>query len=79
MLVPVNWSNNHYDYINDSVLDNFIEAGVIIKFLRSSGWATIGVDPIRVRAPGTNYDGIERRSVLQAPANGPLPQATVDN
>ena len=79
MLVPVNWSNNHYDYINDSVLDNFIEAGVIIKFLRSSGWATIGVDPIRVRAPGTDYDGIERRSMLQPLASDPPPEPPVDN
>ena len=62
MLVPVNWSNNRYDYVNDFVLDRFIEAGVVIKFLRSSGWATVGVDPTRLKAPIANYTGVERRS-----------------
>ena len=62
MLVPVNWSNNRYDYVNNLALDKFIEAGVVIKFLRSSGWAVVGVDPVRQSAPVSKYDGIERRS-----------------
>ena len=62
MLVPVNWSNNRYDYVNDAILDRFIEAGVIIRFLRGSGWVVIGVDPIRLGKPAGGYKGLERRS-----------------
>lgn len=61
MLVQVNWTNNRYDYVNDYMLDSLIEAGVVARFLRSSGWVTVGVDPIRsIRRPNT-YNGPERR------------------
>ena len=62
MLVPVNWSNNHYDYVSDTALDKFIEAGVVIRFLRGSGWVIVGVDPIRLYPQMGDYRGIERRS-----------------
>ena len=64
MLVQVNWTNNRYDYVNDYMLDSLIEAGVVARFLRSTGWVTIGVDPVRApRKSDSDYDGVERRTV----------------
>lgn len=62
MLVQVHWTNNRYDYIEDFMLDTFIEAGVVSRFWRSYGWATVGVDPIRSGNPAGTYRGRERRS-----------------
>jgi hypothetical protein len=63
MLVQVNWTNNRYDYVKDFMLDSLIEAGVVARFLRSSGWVTIGVDPIRSKSPRPEYSGSERRTI----------------
>lgn len=63
MLVQVNWTNNTYDYVHDFMLDSLIEAGVVARFLRSSGWVTVGVDPVRSIMPGREYKGVERRSL----------------
>jgi len=63
MLVQVHWTNNTYDYVKDFMLDSLIEAGVVARFLRSSGWVTIGVDPIRAPRPNPQYNGSERRSL----------------
>jgi len=65
MLVQVHWTNNRYDYVKDFMLDNLIEAGVIARFLRSSGWVTIGVDPVRSSAENREYTGDERRTINQ--------------
>ena len=63
MLVQVNWTNNTYDYVKDFMLDSLIEAGVVARFLRSSGWVTVGVDPVRSGLPNREYNGSERRSL----------------
>jgi hypothetical protein len=63
MLVQVNWTNNTYDYVKDFMLDSLIEAGVVARFLRSSGWVTVGVDPVRTRHTNGQYDGAERRTL----------------
>jgi len=47
MLIQVNYTNKRYDYVKDSALDKLLEAGKIEKFRRSSGWVTVGVDPVR--------------------------------
>ena len=62
MLVQVNWTNNRYDYVNDYMLDSLIEAGVVARFLRSTGWVTIGVDPVRSAKQLNTYNGPERRT-----------------
>lgn len=61
MLVQVHWTNKRYDYVKDYMLDSLIEAGVVARFLRSSGWVTIGVDPIRSPKSPKPYPGPERR------------------
>lgn len=61
MLVQVKWTNNTYDYVKDFMLDSLIEAGVVARFLRSSGWVTVGVDPVRSKSSDCTYHGSERR------------------
>lgn len=63
MLIQVQWTNNHYDFVKDFMLDSLIEAGGVAKFLRSSGWVTIGVDAIRANTPDPLFKGTERRSL----------------
>jgi len=65
MLVQVNWTNDTYDYVKDFMLDSLIEAGVVARFLRSSGWVTIGVDPVRSGSSRQQYNGTERRAMHQ--------------
>jgi hypothetical protein len=62
MLVQVNWTNKRYDYVEDFMLDGLIAAGGVARFLRGSGWVTIGVDPIRSKSTPRDYIGSERRS-----------------
>jgi hypothetical protein len=47
MLIKVMYQNNEYGTVNPFLLDELIASGKIKKFLRSEGWATIGIDPIR--------------------------------
>jgi hypothetical protein len=62
MLLHVIYTDNHYDYVKDFMLDDLIESQKIAKFRRSAGWVTIGVDPIRARKHNRLFNGIERRS-----------------
>ncbi|MBJ6749802.1 GSU3473 family protein [Geomonas anaerohicana] len=68
MLVQVNWTNKRYDYVKDYMLDSLIESGVVARFLRSSGWVTVGVDPIRSVKNKAGYRGPERRHMGGAAA-----------
>ncbi|MBU5638140.1 hypothetical protein KOM00_15525 [Geomonas sp. Red69] len=61
MLVQVHWTNKRYDYVKDYMLDSLIEAGVVARFLRSSGWVIVGVDPVRSPKIHKSYAGPERR------------------
>ena len=47
MLIQVMRTGNSYDYVKDFMLDSLIEAKGIVKFRRSTGWVTIGAEPIR--------------------------------
>jgi hypothetical protein len=46
-----------------------LEAGVVARFLRSSGWVTVGVDPIRSSSSNLEFNGRERRSMSQMSAD----------
>ena len=59
MYVKVIYKNNEYDTVKPILLDELITSGQIDKFLRSEGWATIGIDP--VRGTGGYYSGPDRR------------------
>lgn len=47
MLIQVYYTDKRYDYVNGIILEKLLEAGEISKFRRSSGWVTVGVDPMR--------------------------------
>lgn len=47
MLIQVQHSDKRFDYVKGSMLQDLIELNEISKFRRTSGWVTIGVDPIR--------------------------------
>ena len=56
-----------YHYFTPRVLDVLLEADRVMKFKRSTGWVTVGVDPIRVKRSSDlllTYHGPERRSVF---------------
>ena len=59
MLIKVMDKNNEYAMVKPFLLDELITSGKIIQFLRSEGWVTIGIDPIRVS--DYRYKGPERR------------------
>jgi hypothetical protein len=48
MLIKVMYKNNACAMVKPFLLDELIASGKIKKFLRSEGWATIGVDHTRV-------------------------------
>ena len=60
MLIRVQYKNGQEDAVEDSQLEDLIKSNKIIKFMRSDGWCTIGVDPIR-KESSTGYKGPERR------------------
>jgi hypothetical protein len=62
MLINVVYENGRYGLVDNSELDELIEQKKIKKFLRSTGWCTLGIDPIR-KAQRTDYRGPERRSL----------------
>ncbi len=62
MMVRVMYNDNRYDMVKSTRLDDLIGSNAVSKFERSSGWVTIGVDPIRAPRKNTQYTGPERRS-----------------
>jgi hypothetical protein len=51
--------------LTPSVLDVLLENNQVVKFKRSSGWVTVGVDPIRFknrREASHLFNGHDRRS-----------------
>lgn len=60
MLINVIYQNGKYGLVEDSELDKLIVQGKIKKFLRSTGWCTLGADPIR-KESRIDFKGQERR------------------
>ena len=57
--------DNTLHYFTPQVLDVMLVNNLVVRFKRSSGWVTVGVDPIRTknrREPSHPYSGHERRS-----------------
>lgn len=46
-IIRVIYDNNSHDYVSDGSLDKLIKSNKIVKFERQSGWATLGIDPVR--------------------------------
>jgi hypothetical protein len=47
MLIRVIYQDFRYDYLHHRRLDEFIESGRVAMFRRRSGWAIVGIDPVR--------------------------------
>lgn len=63
MLIHVMRTGSHFDYIKDFLLNDLIEKKGIIKFKRSTGWTTIGTDPIRGTDRNAVFIGTDRRAL----------------
>lgn len=53
-----------YHHFTPRVLNVLLESQRVYKFKRSTGWATVGVDPVRTSKPDiahNHYVGPERR------------------
>ena len=55
MLIQVAYPNDRYDYVKGSLLDKLIDERRVLKFHRSTGWVTVGVDPIRNNKNVVNF------------------------
>ncbi len=64
MAIMVQYSNNTFGYVENRFLDVLIENDKIIAFRRGSGWAKIGLDPIR--SPNQQaFEGFDRRALTE--------------
>lgn len=61
MLIRVIRADSRHDMVKEYQLDDLIDRGEIVKFQRSSGWVTIGVDPVRKRRQAIHRDQERRR------------------
>lgn len=55
-----------YHHFTPRVLNVLLDSHRVHKFKRASGWATVGVDPLRTKKTGlinNHYQGRERRSM----------------
>jgi hypothetical protein len=64
MLINIIYQNGKYGLVDDSELDELITNRKIKKFLRSTGWCTLGVDQIR-KESRIDYKGQERRQDIK--------------
>ena len=64
MFIKVMYQTNEIDMVESSQLDTLISSNKIKKFLRSEGWVTVGIDPIRKESK-VNYKGSERRQAAK--------------
>lgn len=54
-----------HHHFTPKVLDVMLERDQVMRFKRSSGWVTVGIDPVRVKRRDDVccfYDGQERRA-----------------
>jgi hypothetical protein len=63
MCITVMYQNNEIEMVEASQLDTLISSKKIKKFLRSEGWVTLGIDPMR-KERRINYRGSERRKTV---------------
>jgi len=66
-LIHVIARDGTYQHLAPLVLDVLLEKNHVIKFKRSSGWITAGIDPIRVkdrRETSRLFNGPDRRAAF---------------
>jgi hypothetical protein len=62
MLIRVRYVNDTYDMLKAWRLQEYLDDGRVVAFLRSDGWAVVGRDSLR-RSMGRGYPGPERRRI----------------
>lgn len=66
MLIKIINADNQFDFIKDDFLDPLIKSNKIRGFMRSTGWVTVGVDPMRKsRRRGIQEQANEAKSIVQ--------------
>jgi len=60
-MIRVEMFDGAYIMVVPKGLDLLLRHGQVKKFLRSTGWAEVGKDPIRAHARNNSYGGPERR------------------
>ncbi len=63
--IDVILTDGSYHHFAPRVLDTLLQGQRVLKFKRSNGWVTVGIDPIRQDKPTVvngDYQGPERRS-----------------
>jgi hypothetical protein len=70
VLIRVRYTTGTYDYVPRIFLDVLIQDNKITQFLRSNGWATVGIDPARTHNMASAYTGPERRGGRRAVSLG---------
>ena len=66
MITSVVYKNGDIGMIGTSSLDALITSKKIVKFLRTDGWVTLGIDPIREKKK--KYKGPEKRIRSTSPS-----------
>jgi len=56
-------SDNHYDYVDDFMLDGLIKSKEIVKFKSGTGWVNIAADPIRGGKQDRIFNGNDRLAI----------------
>ena len=63
MMIQVKYRDGIMDMIQTYMLQSMIATNKVVQFKRSSGWVTVGIDPLR--GPKTNeHLGHERRAFM---------------
>jgi hypothetical protein len=64
MAIMVQYTDNSYGHVQNSVLDELINVGRIVAFRRTDGWVEIFSGRLRSSDASKDYEGTERRSVM---------------
>lgn len=63
-MIRAELTDGSYIRVAPKGLDLLLRNGRVKRFLRSTGWAVVGIDPIRDSARPHVYQGVERRFSL---------------
>jgi hypothetical protein len=50
-------TDNHYDYVNDFMVDSLIKSKEIVKFKRNTEWVNAGAEPIKGNKQDRVFNG----------------------
>ena len=56
-------TNNHYDYVNDFILDGLIKSKEIVKFKRNTEWVNVGKATIMSIKQDIVFNGNNRLAI----------------